>query len=112
VVELVHDERQVNPTHTGVITPGLAQAVGAKVTPQPHFLADRSNELPALTAFDRKRIIVVFWIEENEILRLLPYAGYAARYSSNASRVLSLMNTSWRFPRICSLIQKRNRMRP
>lgn len=72
VVQFVHDERQVYPAHARMVPPGLAKAMGSKVAVQTHISADRCDELPALPAFDRMRIIVVFGIEENEVLLLLP----------------------------------------
>lgn len=58
VVEFVHDERQIHPTHASMIAPGLAKTVGAKVAGKSCFTADRRNEFPGLAALDGERVIV------------------------------------------------------
>ena len=70
VVKFVHDERQVYPAHARMVPPGFAKAMGSKVAVKTHVSAYGSNKLPALPAFDRTGIIVVFGVEENEVVYL------------------------------------------
>jgi hypothetical protein len=52
VIEFVHDQCQINPLHSGVISPGLSETVSAIVAPQTDFMADGRNEFPGLSPFD------------------------------------------------------------
>jgi hypothetical protein len=40
VIKLVHDQSQVDPLHTGMVSPGFSQTVGTEIAWQSHLAAD------------------------------------------------------------------------
>jgi hypothetical protein len=66
----MHNERQINSIHTGVVSPSLAQAVSTIVALKSNILADVRDELPGLAALDRLIIGIGFGVENN-IIRLM-----------------------------------------
>ena len=75
MVELVHDQRQIYTLQTGMVSPGFSQAVGAKVSSQSDLIADGSDELPGLTTANGFRKILLFCVEEKEMMGITGYLG-------------------------------------
>ena len=70
VVELVHDQRQVDPVHPGMVAPGLAQAVGAVVAPQAYIAADGGDKQPHLLPRNGLRIVIRPGAEKQEVIEI------------------------------------------
>src|SRR5659263_357478 len=68
MVELVHDESQIYPTHSSMVAPSLSKAVRTKVAGQAYIAANRCDEFPSLSTFDGERVVVCFRIEEDIII--------------------------------------------
>ena len=68
MIELVHDQRQIDALHTSMVAPGFAQTVSAKVPAQAYLPADGGDDFPGLTTSDRMRKTVGFAIEKDEMI--------------------------------------------
>ena len=60
----MHDESQIHSIHTGVVPPGLTQAVCTIVALETNVLAYGCDELPGLATLDRFSIGVGFGVEK------------------------------------------------
>ena len=64
MIELVHDERELNAVLSSVIPPGFSKRMRAKVSSQPNGRTNLSDELPGTLSGDRLRVIHRARVEE------------------------------------------------
>lgn len=74
MIELVHDQGQVDPLHAGVKSPGFPQGMGAVVSSQSNDIADRNDQLPSLTSFDGFGVSIRLGVEKYEVFGVISNA--------------------------------------
>ena len=70
MVELVHNQRQIDALHTSMVTPGFSQTVCAEVASQAYLLADSGDDFPGLVSSYRLQKTVGFAIEKDEMVAI------------------------------------------
>lgn len=68
VIEFMHDERQIHSIHTGMVSPGFPQTMGAVISSQPNLFADRNDELPGLTSLDGCGVTICLGVEKYKVI--------------------------------------------
>jgi len=76
-IEFVHDQRQIHPLHSGMISQSLSETVRVIVSPQSNILAICFDVFPGLSSFDvligtgiEKEISLLVFLEDRICLQI------------------------------------------